>query len=152
MPSSRYLPNPGIESRFPTLQVDSLLTEPPRKPKNTGVSSLSLPQKIFPTQESNQGLLHCRQILHQLSYQWSSYAEYIIQNAGLDESQAGIKIARINFNNLRYADNTTLMEESEENTKQHHDNSERGEWKSWFKTQHSKNYDQCIPDPSLNGK
>ena len=42
------------------------------------------------------------------------YAEYIIKNAGLDEAQAGIKIAGRNINNLRYADDTTLMEESEE--------------------------------------
>ena len=42
------------------------------------------------------------------------YAEYIIWNAGLDEAQAGIKVARININNLRYADDTTLMTESEE--------------------------------------
>ena len=42
------------------------------------------------------------------------YAEYITQNAGLDEAQAGIKIAERNINNLRYADNTTLMAESEE--------------------------------------
>ena len=42
------------------------------------------------------------------------YAEYIMQNAGLDKSQAGIKIAGRNINNLRYADNTTLMAESEE--------------------------------------
>ena len=41
------------------------------------------------------------------------YAEYITQNAGLDEAQAGIKIARININNLRYADDTTLMADSE---------------------------------------
>ena len=46
-------------------------TEPPGKPKNTGVSSLSLLQGIFQTQELNQGLLHCRQILYQLSYQGS---------------------------------------------------------------------------------
>ena len=45
------------------------------------------------------------------------YAEYIIQNAGLDEAQAGIKIARRNINNLRYADDTTLMEESKEELK-----------------------------------
>ena len=43
--------------------------EPPGKPKNTGVSSLSLLQRIFPIQESNWGLLHCRRILYQLSYQ-----------------------------------------------------------------------------------
>ena len=42
------------------------------------------------------------------------YVEYIMRNAGLDEAQAGIKIARRNISNLRYADNTTLMEESEE--------------------------------------
>ena len=42
------------------------------------------------------------------------YAEYILRNAGLDEAQAGIKTDRININNLRYADNTTFMAESEE--------------------------------------
>ena len=45
------------------------------------------------------------------------YAEYIMRNAGLDEAQAGIKIARRNINNLRYADNTTLMAGSEEELK-----------------------------------
>ena len=45
------------------------------------------------------------------------YAEYIMRNAGLYEAQAGIKIARTNINNLRYADNTTLMAESEEKLK-----------------------------------
>ena len=45
------------------------------------------------------------------------YAEYILQNARLDEAQAGIKIAGRNINNLRYADDTTLMEESEEDLK-----------------------------------
>ena len=45
------------------------------------------------------------------------YAEYITQNAGLDEAQAGIKIAGRNINNLRYADDTTLMAESEEELK-----------------------------------
>ena len=45
------------------------------------------------------------------------YAEYIMQNAGLNESQAGIKIARRNINNLRYADETTLMAKSEEELK-----------------------------------
>ena len=43
------------------------------------------------------------------------YAEYIMRNAGLEEAQAGIKIARRNINNLRYADDTTLMAENEEN-------------------------------------
>ena len=45
------------------------------------------------------------------------YAEYIMRNAGLEEAQAGIKIARRNINNLRYADDTTLMTESEEELK-----------------------------------
>ena len=45
------------------------------------------------------------------------YAEYIMRNAGLEEAQAGIKIARRNINNLRYADDTTLMAESEEKLK-----------------------------------
>ena len=45
------------------------------------------------------------------------YAEYIIRNAGLDEAQAGIKIAGRKINNLRYADDTTLMAESEEELK-----------------------------------
>ena len=61
--------NPGIEPRSPTLQVDSLLSEPPEEPKNTSVDNLSLLQGIFPAQELNQGVLHHRWILHQLSYQ-----------------------------------------------------------------------------------
>ena len=65
------LPNPEIEPRFPTLQADSLPVEPQGKPKNTEVGSLSLLLWIFLTQESNRGLLHCRQILYQLSYQGS---------------------------------------------------------------------------------
>ena len=68
-PPPRDLPDPGIEPRSPTLQEDSLLSEPLGKPMNTGVGSLSLLQQIFPTQESNQGLLHCRWILCRLSYQ-----------------------------------------------------------------------------------
>ena len=70
-PSPGDLPNPGIEPGSPALQADSLPAEPPGKPKNTGVGSLSLLQWIFPIQELNQGLLHCRQILYQLSYQGS---------------------------------------------------------------------------------
>ena len=57
-------------------------------------------------------------------------------NAGLDEAQAGLKIAGRNINNLRYADDTTLMAESE--VEEPLDESERGEWKSWLKSQHSK--------------
>ena len=54
------------------------------------------------------------------------YAEYILRNAGLEEAQAGIKIAWRNINRLRYADDTTLMAESEEELKSL-DESERGE-------------------------
>ena len=57
----------SFQPRSPTLQVDSLLSESPGKPKNTRVGSLSLLQWIFHTQESNQSLLHCRQILYKLS-------------------------------------------------------------------------------------
>ena len=49
-----------------------------------------------------------------LPYLFNFYAEYIMRNAGLEEAQAGIKIARKNINNLRYPDDTTLMAESEE--------------------------------------
>ena len=48
------------------------------------------------------------------SYFFNLYAEYIMRNVGLDEAQAGIKTAKWNINNLRYADDTTLMAESEE--------------------------------------
>ena len=50
-------------------------------------------------------------------YLLNLYEEYIMRNAGLDEAQAGIKIARRNINNLRYADDTTLMAESEKELK-----------------------------------
>ena len=65
------LPNLGIESRSPALQIDSLPSEPLGKSKNTGLVSLSLLQWIFSTQESNWGILHCRQILYHLSHQES---------------------------------------------------------------------------------
>ena len=63
------LPNPGVKPRSPALQADSLPLEPQGKPNNTGVGSLTLLQWIFLTEEPNQGLLHCRQILYQVSYQ-----------------------------------------------------------------------------------
>ena len=62
--------NPGIKLGSPALQVDSLPAEPQGLPKNTGVGSLSFLQQIFPAQESNQGLLHCRQILYKLNYEF----------------------------------------------------------------------------------
>ena len=77
------------------------------------------------------------------------YADYIMRNAGLEEAQAGIKIARRNINNLRYADDTTLMAESEEELKsllmkvkeesetvglkaQHSENEDHGIWSHHF--------------------
>ena len=62
-------PTQGLNLGLP--QADSLPAESPGKSKNTGVGSLSLLQQIFLTQESNRSLLHCRQILYQLSYEES---------------------------------------------------------------------------------
>ena len=67
------------------------------------------------------------------------YAEYIMRNAGLDESQAGIKIAGRNINNLRYADDTTLMAESEEELKSLLMKMKEESEKKWLKMQHSEN-------------
>ena len=67
------------------------------------------------------------------------YAEYIIRNTGPDEAQAGIKIARRNINNLRYADDTTLMAESKEELKSLLMKVKEESGKSWLKTQHSEN-------------
>ena len=66
MPSSRGSSQPSS----PTLEVDSLPSEPPGKPKNAGVGSLSLLQDIFPSQELNQDLLHCRWIHYQRKLNW----------------------------------------------------------------------------------
>ena len=63
--------------------------------------------------------------------------EYIMRNAGLEEAQAGIKIARTNINNLRYADDNTFMAEWR-GTKEALDESERREWKCWLKAQLSR--------------
>ena len=71
------------------------------------------------------------------------HAEYIMRNVGLEEAQAGIKIAGRNINNLRYADDTTLMAESEEELKVKEE-SKRGKRKSWLKAQHSENEDHGI--------
>ena len=62
-----------------------------------------------------------------------------MSNAGLDEAQAGIKIAGRNINNVKYADNTTLMEESEEELKSLLMKVKEESENSWLKAQHSKN-------------
>ena len=69
------------------------------------------------------------------------YAEYIMRNAGLEEAQAGIKITGRNISNLRYADDTTLMAESEEELKSL---LMKVKVESWLKTQHSENLDHGI--------
>ena len=71
IPFSRGSSQPRDRTWVSPLQADSLPTEPPGKPKNTRVGSLSLLQGIFLTQESKRGLLNCRWILYQLSYQGS---------------------------------------------------------------------------------
>ena len=86
------------------LQVDSLAAESQGKTKNTGVVSLSLLQRIFLTQESNQGVLHCRWILYQLNYQKAENicsdrqsfsrpqeAKEALTHFGLDQSVTGAR-------------------------------------------------------------
>ena len=79
------------------------------------------------------------------------YAKYIMRNAGLEEAQAGIKIARKNINHLRYADDTTLMAESEEELKSLFMKVEEESEKSGFKLniQKLRSWHQV---PSLHGK
>ena len=85
-------------------------------------------RSLYPGQETTvrtgHGTMHWFQIGKGLcqgcilsSYLFNLHAEYIMQNAGLDEAQEGIKTVRKNINNLRYADDTTLMAESEEELK-----------------------------------
>ena len=72
------------------------------------------------------------------------HAEYIMRNAGLDEAQTGIKIAGRNITNLRYADDTTLMAESEEELKSLLMKVKEENGKSWLKAQLSENEDHGI--------
>ena len=74
-----------------------------------------------------------------------------MQKAGLEEAQAGIKIADRNISNLRYADDTTLMAESKEELKRLLTKIKE-EWKSWLKTEHSKKLRSRHLVPSLHGK
>ena len=72
-------------------------------------------------------------------------------NAGLEEAQAGIKTARRNINNLRYADDTTLMAESEEELKSLLIKVKEESGKSWLKAQHSENEDHGIQSHHFMG-
>ena len=67
------------------------------------------------------------------------YTEYIVQNTGLDGAKAGIKIARRNINSLRYADDSTLTAESEEELKSLLMEVKEEREKNWLKAQHSEN-------------
>ena len=73
-------PTQGLNSGLLHCRWIFLPSEPPGKPKNTGVDRLSLLQGIFPTQGSNQGLLHCRQIIYQRNYQGRPVAHQWITN------------------------------------------------------------------------
>ena len=73
------------------------------------------------------------------SFLFNLYAEYIMRNAGLEEAQAGIKIAWRNINNLWYADDTNLMAENKE--LKSYLMKVKENWKSWLKAQHLENYD-----------
>ena len=72
--SSRVSSQPRARTQVSHIAGRFFTISAPRKPKNTGVGRLSLLQEKFLTQESNRGLLHCRQILYQLSYQRSPYS------------------------------------------------------------------------------
>ena len=143
-------------TRSPALQADSFLTV--WISTNCGKflkrwedqTTLPASYKLFAGQEATVRTRHgtrnwfkigegvCRSCILSPCF-FNLYAQYIMRNAGLDEALAGIKIARTNNNNHRYADDTTLMVESEKETKQPLREGERGDWKSWLKTQHSEN-------------
>ena len=75
---------------------------------------------------------------------FSLYAEYIIWNVRLEEAQAGINTAGRNINNLRYADDTNFMAESEEEIKSLLMKVKEESWQGWLKAQHSENKDHGI--------
>ena len=83
-------------------------------------------------------------------YLFNLYAEYILRNAGLEEAQAGIKISRRNINNLRHADDTTLMAESEEELKSFLMKGKEDSEKAGLLT--FKKIRSWHPAPSLHGK
>ena len=100
-PPPRDLPNPEIKPRSLTLQAESLPAETPGKSRNTGVGNPSLLQGIFPTQESNQGLLHCRWILYHLSCQRSPLPTL---STLINEGQALIKKLQREFGERWFRD------------------------------------------------
>ena len=98
------------------------------------ISLHSMPQRTgFKLRKEYVKAVYCHPVY--LTYLQS---KYIMRNAGLDEAQAGIKIARRNINNRRCIDDTTLMEENKEELRRLL-MKEKGKWKSWLKTQRSQN-------------
>ena len=93
---------------------------------------LDINNRLAPNSERSMSRLYIAHCLINL------YAEYTKWNARQDEAQAGIKIAGKNINNLRYADDTTLMAESKEELKSLLMKVKDKVWKSWLETQHSK--------------
>ena len=138
MPSPGDFPNPGIEPGSPALQVDSLPSKPPGKPVWTTTNCGKffkemrtpdhltwLMRKLYVGQEATVRTRHGTTDWFQIGkevYQgcilspclFNLYAEFIIRNGRLNEAQTGVKIAGRNINNLRYADDITLMAESKE--------------------------------------
>ena len=109
------------------MKADALTSEPPGKPKiKHGTTDwFQIGKGVY-----QDGILTpC----------FNFYAEYIMRNAGLEEAQAGIKIAGRNISNLRYVDDTTLMAESKEELKSFLMKVKEESEKRWLKTQHSKN-------------
>ena len=112
--------------------------------KNTGVGSLSLPQRIFPTQGLNPGFLQCRQILYQLSHKGSPI--FTVHHA---KCQAGWSTSWNQDCQKKHQQPQICIWYHSNGRKQRGtteplDKGERGEWKSWLKTQHSKNEDDGI--------
>ena len=105
MPSPGDLPNPGIEPTSPALQAN---------PYAGQEATVRTGQEITDWFKIGKGV--CQGCILSPSL-FNLYVEYIMPNARLNDSQAGIKIARRNINNFRYADDTTLMAESEEELK-----------------------------------
>ena len=109
-PSLGDLPSPGIEPGSPALQADALTSEPPGKHAHQ--------RATIRTGHGTTDWFQIRKGLHQSCVLslclFNFYIEYIMRDSGLEEAQAGIKIARRNINNLRYAGDTTLTAESQE--------------------------------------
>ena len=119
LPSPEDLPDAGIKPGYPTLQADTLLSR-----VNSVLNNENFHLHKCPLRDPNFYFLHkciIGDLASYISYLthklFNLYAEYIMRNAGLEEAQAGIKIAGRNINNLRYAGDTTLMAEREEELK-----------------------------------